>query len=65
MPKNNGLDFEELQLRIHPAASRVKLLSREPLHRGWAHITEIPDYPALATYGRNMAQMGVLLPCYG
>src|SRR5579872_6737197 len=25
--KNNGLDFEELQLRIHPAASRVKLLS--------------------------------------
>src|ERR1700757_5219029 len=27
--KNNGLDFEELQLRIHPAASRVKLLSRQ------------------------------------
>src|SRR5438445_6003149 len=27
--KNNGLDFEALQLRIHPAASRVKLLSRE------------------------------------
>jgi ATP-dependent DNA ligase len=25
--KNDGLDFEELQLRIHPAASRVKLLS--------------------------------------
>ncbi len=25
----NGLDFEALQLRIHPAASRVKLLSRE------------------------------------
>ena len=36
--KNDGLDFEELQLRIHPAASRVRLLSREPLHRGWAHI---------------------------
>jgi ATP-dependent DNA ligase len=27
--KDEGLDFEELQLRIHPAASRVKLLSRE------------------------------------
>jgi ATP-dependent DNA ligase len=27
--KNGGLDFDELQLRLHPAASRVKLLSRE------------------------------------
>ena len=27
--KNNGLDFEALQLRIHPATSRVKLLSQE------------------------------------
>src|SRR5712664_179969 len=27
--KAGGLDFEALQLRIHPAASRVKLLSRE------------------------------------
>lgn len=27
--KDTGLDFEALQLRIHPAASRVKLLSRE------------------------------------
>ena len=27
--KNGGLDFEALQLRIHPAPSRVKLLSRE------------------------------------
>jgi ATP-dependent DNA ligase len=27
--KNDGLHFEELQLRIHPAASRVKLLSRQ------------------------------------
>jgi ATP-dependent DNA ligase len=26
---NNGLDFEALQLRLHPAASRVKLLSRQ------------------------------------
>ena len=26
--KNNGLDFEELQLRLHPAASRVRLLSQ-------------------------------------
>src|SRR5262249_49653681 len=26
---NGGLDFEALQLRIHPAASRVKLLSQE------------------------------------
>ena len=25
----NGLEFESLQLRLHPAASRVKLLSRE------------------------------------
>ena len=25
----SGLDFEALQLRIHPAASRVKLLSKE------------------------------------
>jgi len=25
--KNNGLDFDALQLRLHPAASRVKLLS--------------------------------------
>jgi len=29
MARNNGLDFEALQLRIHPAASRVKLLSQE------------------------------------
>ncbi len=27
--KNNGLDFEELQLRLHPAASRVRLLSQQ------------------------------------
>jgi ATP-dependent DNA ligase len=27
--QNGGLDFEVLQLRIHPAASRVKLLSQE------------------------------------
>ena len=27
--KNDALDFDALQLRIHPAASRVKLLSRE------------------------------------
>ena len=27
--RNGGLDFEALQLRIHPAASRVKMLSRE------------------------------------
>src|SRR5438552_3138883 len=27
--KNAGLDFDALQLRLHPAASRVKLLSRE------------------------------------
>src|SRR5437667_8837902 len=27
--KDGGLDFEVLQLRIHPAASRVKLLSQE------------------------------------
>jgi ATP-dependent DNA ligase len=27
--KDGGLDFEALQLRIHPAASRVKLLSKE------------------------------------
>ena len=27
--KDHGLDFEELQLRIHPAASRVKLLSQQ------------------------------------
>jgi ATP-dependent DNA ligase len=27
--KNNALDFEALQLRIHPAASRVTLLSQE------------------------------------
>ena len=27
--KNGGLDFEALQLRIHPAASRVKLLSQQ------------------------------------
>src|SRR6188768_3831144 len=25
---NNGLDFDSLQLRLHPAASRVKLLSQ-------------------------------------
>ena len=25
--KNHGLDFDALQLRLHPAASRVKLLS--------------------------------------
>src|ERR1700677_305731 len=27
--KDTGLDFEALQLRIHPAASRVRLLSQE------------------------------------
>jgi ATP-dependent DNA ligase len=27
--KNSGLDFEALQLRLHPAASRVKLLSKQ------------------------------------
>src|SRR5215831_7740653 len=27
--KSDGLDFEALQLRLHPAASRVKLLSQE------------------------------------
>src|SRR5437899_6997984 len=27
--KDAGLDFEALQLRLHPAASRVKLLSKE------------------------------------
>src|ERR1700731_2792309 len=27
--EDGGLDFEALQLRIHPAASRVKLLSKE------------------------------------
>src|SRR5918998_6697109 len=27
--KNGALDFDALQLRIHPAASRVKLLSQE------------------------------------
>jgi ATP-dependent DNA ligase len=27
--KNGGLDFEALQLRLHPAASRVKLLSNQ------------------------------------
>src|SRR3984893_6900362 len=27
--KDDGLDFEKLQLRIHPAASRVRLLSQE------------------------------------
>ena len=27
--KNNGLDFDSLQLRLHPAASRVKLLSQQ------------------------------------
>src|SRR6266852_4363037 len=27
--KNSGLDFDALQLRLHPAASRVKLLSQQ------------------------------------
>jgi len=27
--KNNGLDFEQLQPRLHPAASRVRLLSEQ------------------------------------
>src|SRR6267154_10282 len=27
--KNEGLDFDALQLRLHPATSRVNLLSRE------------------------------------
>jgi ATP-dependent DNA ligase len=29
LAKDGGLDFEALQLRLHPAASRVKLLSQE------------------------------------
>ena len=31
--KNDGLDFDALQLRLHPAASRVKLLSQRSRHR--------------------------------
>src|SRR5499433_2877664 len=27
--KNNGLDFDALQLRLHPAAKRVNLLSQQ------------------------------------
>src|SRR5215471_16859716 len=27
--KKNGLDFEALQLRLHPAASRAKMLSQQ------------------------------------
>src|SRR3954451_1050922 len=27
--RNSGLDFDSLQLRLHPAASRVKLLSHQ------------------------------------
>src|SRR6185437_12394586 len=27
--KNDGLDFEALQLRLHPAASRVRILSQQ------------------------------------
>ncbi len=27
--KDSGLDFDELQLRLHPAASRVRLLSQQ------------------------------------
>src|SRR5437879_7702801 len=27
--RNSGLDFDALQLRLHPAASRVKLLSNQ------------------------------------
>src|SRR5207248_2698771 len=27
--KDGGLDFDSLQLRLHPAASRVKLLSKQ------------------------------------
>src|SRR6185437_13576387 len=27
--KNNGLDFDQLQMRLHPAASRVRLLSQQ------------------------------------
>jgi ATP-dependent DNA ligase len=29
LAKDGGLDFEALQLRLHPAASRVKMLSQE------------------------------------
>src|SRR5579872_4322203 len=29
LARDGGLDFEALQLRIHPAASRVKLLAQE------------------------------------
>src|SRR5579859_8263545 len=29
LAKHGGLDFEALQLRLHPAASRVKMLSTE------------------------------------
>src|SRR5262249_14889677 len=29
IPKDGGLDFEALQLRIHPAASRVAMLAKE------------------------------------
>src|SRR5437764_12884097 len=29
LPRDSGLDFEALQLRLHPAASRVNLLSKQ------------------------------------
>jgi ATP-dependent DNA ligase len=29
MPTDDGLDFDELQLRLHPAASRVKMLAEQ------------------------------------
>jgi ATP-dependent DNA ligase len=51
--RNGALDFESLQARIHPAASRVKLLSRETpasvvyfLHlRGRSAATALPFPP--------------------
>ena len=44
---NNGLDFDLLQLRLHPAASRVKMLAAQ-------HPASIVFFDLLAEGGRNL-----------
>src|SRR2546422_4126679 len=48
--RNGALDFEALQLRIHPAASRVNLLSRERRDRKSTRLNSSHGYISYAVF---------------
>jgi len=68
--KDGGLDFDALQLRLHPAASRVKLLSKEIpasvvffdlLSDGSASLCEAPFVERRAALERLLANVSAPL----